>query len=448
MKKQLLFTTPLIFLFSTFLHSQSPEQLQKEYQMIVASREGAKVSDKEKGYASYLSLCLICRDSAEARKRLNEYNALRVEDKRLFEEARAKRSIDLYSEYLRTCFYCEDSVAAKKWMGYYTIDKAKNDTLAWKKSLSAGTEAAFKQYLTDFPEGVFRKDALKKMNLITRIENWRPDMVSLKGGQFTMGIKPVNTFDGILNVEKEGNEKVHEVKVSDFWLDKFEVSFDLYDIYCEDTNQKSPSDNNWGRRSRPAINVSWFDAVQFCNWLSGKHKLKPYYSVRQISEIDFEVLIPEPNGKGYRLPTEAEWEYAAKTSTNSTLFANATNYADPTEMNFACDKTEESFKNLVKNNTNCQKMTLPVNSHQPNALGFYNLSGNVSEWCWDGYHVEYKRANKGVEVNPKGDPSSVFKVYKGGSWFQSAFECRSSARKYIGAPNKRTFIGFRLAKNT
>gem|GEM_PF-2031671 len=434
--------------FYCTLIGQNTTQLKTEYQTIVSAREAPKVQDKEQLYSSYLSLCAICRDSTEARRRLKEYADLKQGDKVLFQNAKDKRLVELYQEYLRTCFYCEDSVAANRWIGFQHIDKKKDDSIAWKKYDLLNSSQGYQKYLEEFPDGSFRKQALKKMNTVGRIESWRPEMISVKGGKFIMGAVPVQTPDGIVNIEKEGNEKAHEAKVKDFWLDKQETPFDLYDLYCEDTGQKSPSDNGWGRRSRPVIGVSWYDAVQFCNWLSAKHNLKPYYSIRQLNEVEYEVLIPDPLSKGYRLPTEAEWEYAAKTSTNATFFANGHHYADPAEMNFACAKKEEGLEKMVRNSTPCVNMTLPVNSFVPNVLGFFNMSGNVAEWCWDGYHPDYKKISlKEVEINPQGDPSNILKIYKGGSWIQSAFECRSTARKYLGAPNKRIFIGFRLARN-
>lgn len=447
MKKHLRFLL-LLLCFVFELNGQTTLQLQKEYQTIVSAREAPKIPDKEKLYAAYLSLCAICRDSTEARRRLHEYEALKNGDKALFQNAKEKRSIELYQEYLRTCFYCEDSVAAQRWIGYQHIDIKKGDSTAWTKYDRIGNSESYQKYLEEYPEGRFRKQALKKMNTLGRVEVWRPEMIAVKGGKFTMGAVPIETPEGVIDIQKEGNEKAHEVRVKDFWMDKYEMSFDIYDLYCEDTGQKSPSDNGWGRRSRPVIGVSWYDAAMFCNWLSEKHKLTPYYSIRQLNDVEYEVLIPNPAAKGYRLPTEAEWEYVAKTSTNAMLFANGRNYADPAEMNFACTKIDPGYEKMVRKSVSCPNTTLPVNHFLPNVLGYYNLSGNVAEWCWDGYDPDYKRTTqKDLEINPQGDPSNILKMYKGGSWIQAAFECRSTARKYLGAPNKRTFIGFRLVRN-
>ena len=444
---------PLIafFVFYVFpaLQAQNrEEQLRKEFQIIVAARESSTVPQKERQYSSYLSLCTICRDSTEARRRLREYEGLRQGDKALFEKAKTDRSADRYEDYLRNCFYCEDSAAAKRWISYHQTDVREDDSLAWKECLQLATIAGFQKYLDRFVHGKFRKEALKKINILERVENWKPEMAEVKGGRFTMGAVPVNTPEGEITVEKDGNEKAHEVKVHDFWLDKYEVSFDLYDLYCEDQQKSPPADNGWGRRSRPVINITWYEAVQFCNWLSSRHRIKPYYTIRPLNEVEYEVTIADPLGKGYRLPTEAEWEYAAKIGSNALLFASGSNYADMKQMNFNCAKADPASEKMTRGSRDCINMTQPVNSLVPKFMGFYHQSGNVGEWCWDGYQPDYKRLpGRELAINPEGDPSTIIKVYKGGSWSHTALECRSSARKYISAQHRRPFIGFRLAKN-
>jgi formylglycine-generating enzyme required for sulfatase activity len=139
----------------------------------------------------------------------------------------------------------------------------------------------------------------------------RPDMVFIPPGTFQMG--------DVMG-DKEGNdETVHEVKLSAFHLGRYAVTFDEFDAFCEATGREKPSDSGWGRGRRPVINVNWYDAVEYCNWLSELWGLKPAYAVDKSrkdpnnkSTIDNQkwLVTFDPKADGFRLPTEAEWEYA------------------------------------------------------------------------------------------------------------------------------------------
>lgn len=133
-----------------------------------------------------------------------------------------------------------------------------------------------------------------------------PDMAFIKGGTFQMG----DTFD-----DGSADEKpVHSATVGDFYLGKTAVTFEEYDRFCTETRRKKPVDHGWGRGQCPVINVSWDDAQAYCAWLS------------------------KVSGKEFRLPTEAEWEYAAREGGRKVRFGNGKAAADPAQINFDASK--------------------------------------------------------------------------------------------------------------
>ena len=123
-----------------------------------------------------------------------------------------------------------------------------------------------------------------------------PDtMVFVEGGTFDMG-----------SDQLEDEKPVHKVTLRSFMIGKYEVTFTEYDAYCQATGNSRPSDWNWGRGNRPVINVSWYDAVAYCNWRSQKEGLTSCYAINGTN------VTYNAGANGYRLPTEAEWECAAR----------------------------------------------------------------------------------------------------------------------------------------
>ncbi|MCB1048939.1 MAG: SUMF1/EgtB/PvdO family nonheme iron enzyme, partial [Calditrichaeota bacterium] len=165
---------------------------------------------------------------------------------------------------------------------------------------------------------------------------------------------------------------VHQVTLSAFELARHTVTFEAYDAFCEAAGLDKPGDEGFGRGRRPVINISWFDAVAYCNWLSEQAELKPVYTIKG------EKVTANWQANGYRLPTEAEWEYAAREGGKEVRFGNGKDNADPKEINF---NGSESHEYSVVGDFRAK--TTPVGSFPPNALGLYDVSGNVYEWCWD-----------------------------------------------------------------
>ncbi|MDX1665709.1 MAG: SUMF1/EgtB/PvdO family nonheme iron enzyme [Saprospiraceae bacterium] len=255
-----------------------------------------------------------------------------------------------------------------------------------------------------------------------------PDMILIEGGSFDMG--------DVLGESTEEELPVHKVEISDFYLAPFPVTFEHYDRFCELTGREQAHDEDWGRGLRPAINLSWYDAAAYCNWLSEQHDLQPVYLLEaEEIEADFEA-------DGFRLPTEAEWEYAARQRGDRLRFGNGEDIARPSEINFdAREDKKESYSEVGP----FRAETIPVGSlGKPNALGLHDMSGNVWEWCWDWYDPNYYQ-NSPVR-DPRGPAPTGYRVMRGGSWFVKPSYLRCTARNGHAPTASNNGIGFRLCR--
>lgn len=255
----------------------------------------------------------------------------------------------------------------------------------------------------------------------------RPNMVPIDKISFRMG-------SNLGEAEPLGASPAHLVDLDGFSLSSTEVTFAEFDRFCEKTGREKPSDSGWGRGDLPVINISWFDAIAYCNWLSQTLNLMPVY------QINGNQVTMNPAANGYRLPTEAEWEAASRWNNEDALFANGQNEADPSDLNF--DPTDYRRYSYATNGV-FRKKTLPVKSLTPNN-GFYHLSGNVAEWCYDNFSFSYYRSSP--RANPQGPYGSMEKVVRGGSWASNPSELRVWVRKGHGATYRSSQIGFRLAQ--
>jgi len=233
------------------------------------------------------------------------------------------------------------------------------------------------------------------------------DLVRIEGGTFTMG-SPANESG---RTSSEGPQ--HQVTVSSFLISKYEVTQAEY----EEIMGKNPS--HYKGSNLPVEQVSWFDAIEYCNKLSEKEGLTPAYT-RNGNSVNW-----DRNANGYRLPTEAEWEYACRAGTQ-TPFYNGT-----------------SANDVSWHSGNSGYKTHPVGEKQPNSWGLYDMHGNVLEWCWD-WLGDYSAQ---AQENPLGASSGVNRVYRGGCWSFQHLQTRSAYR-FGNHLNFRSFIaGFRLARN-
>lgn len=243
-----------------------------------------------------------------------------------------------------------------------------------------------------------------------------PQMVYVQGGTFEMG----DQFgDG-----GEEEKPVHKVTLSNYYLGRNEVTFEEYDLFCIATNRDLPEDEGWGRGQRPVIHVSWYDAVDYCNWLSEQEELQVVYT------RDGEIISANWKANGYRLPTEAEWEYAARSKGQKEKWAGTN---DEKLLN-------EYAINLLLGNGKSEL----VRNYKPNTLGLYDMSGNVAEWCWD--WAQYYEESKGI-TNPKGPAIGETRMTRGGHFNCSSGLCRTVARGGYEPGEGYYAVGFRLARS-
>ncbi|MBT0664245.1 formylglycine-generating enzyme family protein [Geobacter pelophilus] len=235
-----------------------------------------------------------------------------------------------------------------------------------------------------------------------------PEMVVIPAGSFRMG--------AVQGGGDSDEKPVHRVTIAKpFAMGRYEVTFAEYDTFCTATGREKPKDgrrwfpfSNWGRERRPVINVSWNDAVAYTKWLS------------------------EQTGKHYRLPSEAEWEYAAKAGSE--------------------DRYWWGF-NIGENRANCKgagskfdgKKTAPVGSFQANPFGLFDTAGNVWEWCQDRWHESYEGAPADGTAWETGEDQR--RVERGGSFGSKPRYVRSSARGRGKPTDRYVYLGFRVARD-
>lgn len=227
-----------------------------------------------------------------------------------------------------------------------------------------------------------------------------PEMVEIPGGTFQMGD---------LNGGGSSYElPVHEVTVPSFAMGKYEVTFDEYDAFANDTGSALPSDGDWGRGSRPVINVSWDDAKAYAVWLSSR------------------------TGLSFRLPSEAEWEYAARAG-STTVYPRGDSIGTG-NANCYGSYCGDSFAN-----------TAPVGSFPANVFGLYDMHGNVWEWVEDCWNDDYQGAPIDGSAWTSGNCGS--RVLRGGSWYGKPWYLRSAYRLRYSPVSRRIYFGFRLAQD-
>jgi formylglycine-generating enzyme required for sulfatase activity len=227
-----------------------------------------------------------------------------------------------------------------------------------------------------------------------------PLMIALPGGAFEMG------WPRTLPTDNDGPP--HEVRLQPFLIEATEVTFDEYDRYARATGGRLPRDFGWGRGRRPVIDVSWGDAKGYAQWLAAQ------------------------TGKHYRLPSEAEWEYAARAGQPSTYWWGYRK-GHGRAVCFDCGSRWDN------------RSTAAVASFPPNPFGLYDTVGNVMEWVEDCYHPSYVGAP--TDGHPWEDASCASRVARSGAFNKPAASMRGTSRHPFAPDTRINIIGFRIARD-
>lgn len=240
---------------------------------------------------------------------------------------------------------------------------------------------------------------MRQLSSTTRLEFTEPRMAQIPAGWFWMGSES----------GQENERPVHRVWVEAFELGVFQVTNEEYGQFLAATGHRKPlhwDEPDFSRAGQPVVAPSWFDAMAYCDWLS-----------RNVA-------------RRYRLPTEAEWEYAARGGFEQKLYSWG-------------DEPPESLPNYVS-----RWKTGPetVGRTGPNGFGLYDIGTNVHEWCSDWYLSDYYALSP--ERNPQGPPTGTRRASRGGSWRHYTKVSRCAARSSIPPEFQYADYGFRLARDS
>ena len=264
---------------------------------------------------------------------------------------------------------------------------------------------------SDVPEEPAEKYApVARLALLARRERTRervdppkdlplPETTRIPGGVFAMGSKPDDPD------ARSAEQPQRKVLVPAFEMGKYAVTFEEYEAFCAATGREVPDDEGWGKGRHPVINVSWYDAQAYAAWLR------------------------EVTGEHWRLPSEAEWEYACRAGTTG-------------KWSFGDDESKLGEYAWFRGNSASQ--THPVGENAANDFGLHDMHGNVWEWCQDPWRDDYQDAPTDGSAWLGGDMSLA--VLRGGSWYNSPQSLRSANRNRLTRVIRNYIVGFRVAR--
>lgn len=376
--------------------------------------------DDQKG--SFLFVQVPAASAAEQGTRQAVATADLEKDLQAWKSAKSANTIAAYQKYLADFPAGEFREQAQANIRAIEQDLTiRRDDLVWEIATEKNTPEAYKKYQTDFPNGRHYEEAATKIKALEQVKGGdaADGLVFVKGGTFTMGCTSEQGSDC-----GSDEKPAHQVTVSDFYLGKYEVTVKEYMAFVNETRTHYPEWLESGseyhistgtkdyykklgdalqKDANPIVGISWNDATAYCEWLSKK------------------------TGRTYRLPTEAEWEYAARGGGSSGM----TKYAGSNSL----DEVAWYF-------SNSGSITHPAGSKKANELGLFDLSGNIWEWCSDWYGSY----SSGAQNNPAGPTTGSIRVFRGGSWYGDPQICRVAVRYSLTPDYRNSDVGFRLAR--
>jgi formylglycine-generating enzyme required for sulfatase activity len=387
------------------IHNQQQASLLEQKRIDLEAYSAALSAHTEDAYRTYLARCSAqrCDYRDDAQQRLDALLAKQrqAEERGLRERIAAEQSAR--------------ATALEQQIEQLTTDL---DQIAFAEAVKTDTEAAYEAYLSGCAgTGCWhRLDAERRLTELRERERrfaFEPEMVSLKGGCLQMS-NPRATAG-------ERAPRTLKVCVEPFKLARHEITFEQYDRFTRDSGRPPADDEGWGRGRRPVIHVSWQEASDYANWLS------------------------ERTGRAYRLPTEAEWEYAARAGTETLHFWGdasdaACRYAN---VNDQTSMRENALSATHHGCTDGVAKTAPVGQFQPNPWGLYDMLGNVWEWTCSAYGGRFD----GTEQRCAARDHPGFRVIRGGAWHSRPQSVTAAARTGVLPDNAYAGLGFRLAED-
>lgn len=308
------------------------------------------------------------------------------------------------------------------------------------------TKTGYEPYITEitprpgFPQEVNatlqQKNAPKKSSQgIIKATNGYP-LVLISPGSFTMG-------SSRREQGRRSNETLRNIVLKrPFYMGVREVTNGEFRAFLPSHDSGSFTEYSLNREEQPVVQVTWEQAARFCNWLSEKEKLPRVY----ITKGD-ELIAQNPLSTGYRLPTEAEWEYSARLGGNmpSMIYPWGDTFPPTAKtLNIADLSTKDLLPTFLGKYDDDYPVTAPVSSFNANALGLFDLGGNVAEWCHDYYSI-YSYSPSALYQDPTGTEQGKHHLVRGSSWRQSSISVlRCAYRDY--SDDKRNDLGFRICR--
>lgn len=382
------------------------------------------------GYEDYLEAWPEGLHASKAREKIAEMKARSeaiakdaaeraTQEKADWETAARANNVDSYGRYLTKHPTGKHAQEAQNRIN--SLEASAADEAAWQQAKAANRAQAYQQYLTSFPQGTHVAEAIAAIEQLRPAAgrtfkdcNTCPTMVSLASGSANLGANE-NEADA------RPNEKPQRpVTFSDmFAIGVTEVTFNEWNACVADGGcTKRPSDNGWGGDNRPVININWADAQKYAAWLSSK------------------------TGMSYSLPSEAQWEYAARAGDKG-VWTGGSQAALCAFANGAAKESGLKWANSACTDPSSDR-TLPVGMLGANKFGVKDMIGNVAEWTLDCNTLNLRDAPTDGKPDQRGSCNQ--RVVRGGSWFSGPSDLRFSARLMQRRGDSNDFTGFRVVR--